>query len=186
MENQRTDPQAFYNFANKDQGLWHAIIGQRITHSKFGNGTIFDIGSGDDIYVWVRFDDPVVSAVRGPTDTIELASRVFEEHITELTLPSDLAEKVLVYEQQKQALAKQRQEEVRRQEEEVLVAKHRRHMAQVGVPYRGMRKRVGENIRKTHCWKCKMPIDNAKFDECITCGWIICDCGACGCGFSAG
>lgn len=186
MENQRADPRAFYEFANKDLVVWRAIIGQRLIHSKFGSGTIFDIGSGDDIYVWIRFDNPVESAVRGLTDTIELASRIFEEHIKELTLPADLADKVLVFEQQKQNLAKQREEEAIRQKEEVLTAKHRRHMAQVGVPYRGMRKRVGENIRKTHCWKCKLPLDNAKFDECIACGWIICDCGACGCGFSAG
>jgi len=38
--------------------------------------------------------------------------------------------------------------------------------------------------RTTHCYDCKKPLDNKLFYECISCKWIICACGACGCGYS--
>lgn len=36
--------------------------------------------------------------------------------------------------------------------------------------------------RITHCWACKRPLDNAFDVECNSCNWIVCACGACGCG----
>lgn len=38
--------------------------------------------------------------------------------------------------------------------------------------------------RHTHCYACRRDIDNLTFYECTRCEWIICLCGACGCGFS--
>lgn len=35
--------------------------------------------------------------------------------------------------------------------------------------------------RVTHCYNCKSHLDNAISPECSACGWIICECGACGC-----
>lgn len=37
--------------------------------------------------------------------------------------------------------------------------------------------------RETHCYSCKGDLDNAEDLECAACGWIICSCGACGCGY---
>lgn len=37
--------------------------------------------------------------------------------------------------------------------------------------------------RITHCYHCKSPLDNAMDAECVACGWIVCTCGACGCGY---
>lgn len=37
--------------------------------------------------------------------------------------------------------------------------------------------------RVTHCYACKKPLDNSIDLECVACGWIICKCGACGCGW---
>lgn len=51
------------------------------------------------------------------------------------------------------------------------------------------RKNLGVSIkpsfkqRETHCYYCTNNIDNTKFLECNSCSWIICPCGACGCGY---
>ena len=37
--------------------------------------------------------------------------------------------------------------------------------------------------RVTHCYSCKTSLDNAMDAECVACGWIVCRCGACGCGY---
>lgn len=37
--------------------------------------------------------------------------------------------------------------------------------------------------RVTHCYRCKSHLDNSITPECSKCGWIICECGACGCFF---
>lgn len=38
--------------------------------------------------------------------------------------------------------------------------------------------------RITHCYSCKSNLDNTIDFECNSCGWIVCSCGACGCGYS--
>lgn len=38
--------------------------------------------------------------------------------------------------------------------------------------------------RVTHCYSCKSSLDNATDAECLACNWIVCFCGACGCGYS--
>lgn len=193
-ERQKISPAMYFAFAGNDRALWCAIIGQRLYHSKFGSGTILGVEQGENVYVRVQFDSLVESAVKGITDTIELASKAFVENITDLTLPADLLEKVQAFEQQRQEEEQRKQEEKQRRQEELeraaqlspeelLISKHRAHVSRVGVPYLGTRRSTGKSIRKTHCWKCTIPIDNITFFECVSCGWIICDCGACGCGF---
>jgi hypothetical protein len=40
--------------------------------------------------------------------------------------------------------------------------------------------------RVTHCFRCKERLDSVNFSVCNACGWICCDCGACGCDFDHG
>jgi hypothetical protein len=39
-------------------------------------------------------------------------------------------------------------------------------------------------VRVTHCYSCHHSLDSRKTEKCTKCGWILCNCGACGCGFS--
>jgi hypothetical protein len=39
--------------------------------------------------------------------------------------------------------------------------------------------------RVTHCYNCTQPLESGLFLECNSCSWLICYCGACGCGFEA-
>jgi len=42
---------------------------------------------------------------------------------------------------------------------------------------------IQKKIRCTHCFSCKTTLNSRDFDVCPDCGWIVCDCGACGCRF---
>jgi hypothetical protein len=35
--------------------------------------------------------------------------------------------------------------------------------------------------RATHCYACKRDLNSVDFHTCERCGWISCECGACGC-----
>jgi len=39
--------------------------------------------------------------------------------------------------------------------------------------------------RSTWCWACKQPLDSRHDLEHVECGWLVCSCGACGCGRAA-
>ncbi len=62
-----------------------------------------------------------------------------------------------------------------------------RHMDLViksGKPYRGLSRPTGGWRRRvTHCYTCHAHLDNSSDVECVSCGWILCHCGACGCGY---
>ena len=38
--------------------------------------------------------------------------------------------------------------------------------------------------RETACWTCRQPLDSDDEMACTFCGWLLCDCGACGCGYA--
>jgi len=47
------------------------------------------------------------------------------------------------------------------------------------VPARVYQEILVKKVRVTHCWRCKQYLDSERFFIYKTCGWIICDCGAC-------
>jgi hypothetical protein len=49
-------------------------------------------------------------------------------------------------------------------------------------PARVVRTNAGHRV--THCYNCQDDLDNEIDFECERCGWIICSCGACGCGYT--
>jgi hypothetical protein len=67
------------------------------------------------------------------------------------------------------------------------IASHREFLERRGIRYEGVRVTTKRRLhRKTHCYSCMRPLDNDIDVECNICGWIICSCGACGCGWSGG
>lgn len=62
-------------------------------------------------------------------------------------------------------------------------AKHAAHLERMGLSNPGVRKSNRPKAHRiAHCWSCKEELDNHRELECAGCGWIICECGACGCG----
>jgi len=41
-----------------------------------------------------------------------------------------------------------------------------------------------QKVRSTHCYSCKKALNSTVDWECTACNWILCTCGACGCGYS--
>jgi len=64
------------------------------------------------------------------------------------------------------------------------IENHKNFLSGKGLPYRGVAQRSGSRThRLTHCYACKDSLDNEIQSECAACKWIICECGACGCGY---
>lgn len=67
---------------------------------------------------------------------------------------------------------------------EFLIECHRMFLEFLRIPYQGVVLTKSNSIRRiTHCYSCKQPLDNAIDIECNACHWILCICGACGCGY---
>lgn len=62
------------------------------------------------------------------------------------------------------------------------IERHREFISQSGVEYVGTTNVGLPNHRVTHCWRCKSHLDNEINVSCAACRWILCACGACGCG----
>lgn len=61
---------------------------------------------------------------------------------------------------------------------------NRKYLTKIGKGHSGTRLRdETKAIRITHCFACKEHLDSSINLECRGCGWILCQCGACGCGF---
>lgn len=63
-----------------------------------------------------------------------------------------------------------------------VVVRHRLRLQRMGKKYAGIREPNQIIARVTHCWSCKRTLTSEGYPECIECGWILCECGACGCG----
>lgn len=62
---------------------------------------------------------------------------------------------------------------------------HLAFLERIGKPYFGYAdSSVKKFNRVTHCYNCQRHLDNSIDIECKACGWIICPCGACGCGWT--
>lgn len=58
------------------------------------------------------------------------------------------------------------------------------HLSRLGIGNSEYRLRAGHlDERTTRCWACKHLLDSRQELEHVLCGWIICSCGACGCGY---
>jgi hypothetical protein len=61
--------------------------------------------------------------------------------------------------------------------------RHKLKLKELGIEYLGVRTATRERPHRiTHCWSCKGHLDNSIDIECVSCGGILCNCGACFCG----
>ena len=65
-----------------------------------------------------------------------------------------------------------------------LSQRHKDRLATLGCGiYQGLQPQ-SHAPRASHCYNCKASVDNSVDQECVTCGWIVCnECAACGCGY---
>ena len=83
--------------------------------------------------------------------------------------------------QYQEARKKKESAEVNRRLE--LAEKHAQYLSSRGLTNDGTRLASSGQLHRTPpCWRCGERLDNSVDIECAACGWIICNCGACGCG----
>jgi hypothetical protein len=64
-----------------------------------------------------------------------------------------------------------------------LEERHKQFLKLREKPFLGTKERSTHlPIRAPKCWSCHAPLDSTINLECVACGWILCACGACGCG----
>lgn len=69
--------------------------------------------------------------------------------------------------------------------EEEVKSKHLTYLKNRNLSAAGTEKRSDASPQRfTHCWRCKSNINSVTLLECCGCGWILCNCGACGCGYT--
>jgi len=68
--------------------------------------------------------------------------------------------------------------------EEKLLRKHKTFIEMLGKEYKGVKPTKKQTQRTTHCYRCKSKLESVINYDCTECGWLICSCGACGCGFN--
>lgn len=63
--------------------------------------------------------------------------------------------------------------------------KHQEYLKSLGIDITTIAVKHNTNIVRciAHCYNCKEHIDNSFHVDCGACGWVICRCGACGCGY---
>ena len=78
----------------------------------------------------------------------------------------------------KQIIPKTEEERIKETER-----RHKKLLHSLGIKYLGISyPHTTKKERATHCYSCKKELNNIIDIECNVCGWIICNCGACGCG----
>jgi hypothetical protein len=60
--------------------------------------------------------------------------------------------------------------------------RHKKYLSDIGHQGAELRESNSPYVREAHCWRCKNAIDSEVNLECSKCSWIVCHCGACGCG----
>lgn len=77
----------------------------------------------------------------------------------------------------------QEQKDIKENRRNEAIAKHMAYVKEHGANYEGIRDGSSRTHRTTHCYECKQPLESSLHVECNSCNWLICYCGACGCGF---
>jgi hypothetical protein len=80
--------------------------------------------------------------------------------------------------------AQQRHDREAKQRRTTIERRHRLFLSRLELEYKGLRSPTRTRSRRVdHCYNCKERVDSAIDPECAACGWIVCYCGACGCGY---
>lgn len=107
--------------------------------------------------------------------TTEFAREEFKKHLSSPVSDNEFVNLVTAYNEfkRKQGLPLKASPDVA----------HANFLLMRGLPEYGVRPREEAKVhRVTKCWNCKEELDNNVDIECTNCNWIICKCGACGCG----
>ena len=133
---------------------------------------------------WLKAEIPYYTH-RHAVDQKHLADEAKKKEAERLATERKDAER-----EEAERLAAEREEVARKEMERLLnrspEERHKERIENLGLEYLGVRPATHSPSRRriTHCYSCNVHLDNSVDSECISCGWILCSCGACGCGYS--
>lgn len=84
--------------------------------------------------------------------------------------------------ERRQRLMQYRNEEAEKKRNKA-IQNHKDYLARHGKEYKGIRLTEFGGRRVTHCYACQKNLDSSIHIQCESCNWLICYCGACGCGY---
>ena len=169
----------FANLAQNNQDILDMVVDCVVIHPKYGQGKITRIVKRDNylpiIYILFNSD---YSELKFNSDSFK------NSEITPINVPKQFID--VIYQRKKEQemqteFAKQEEERKRKAE---AIENHKTFLLNRKIEYKGIRDKSKLNPhRVTCCYICKKRLDNSIDVECSRCGWIICSCGACGCGW---
>lgn len=202
----RINGKDFANLARHDETLWKQLLGARVEHAIHGSGHVTCVEHRINYAPLITLTFGNVQKAWPP--------RSFESGKTEILLESNLEDRVdavfteLAEKEQAALAVAQREaerlaaaqeaarieserwnsltpEEQHREFMEVIAMRHRQRLERLGFVFKGIRPADHSMFhRVSHCYECGEELDNAVDVECRACNWILCGCGACGCGYS--
>lgn len=63
------------------------------------------------------------------------------------------------------------------------IVRHKNYLVKLGISYEGVQPLDVNKHRATNCYACRSHLDSSINLQCAACKWLICECGACGCGY---
>lgn len=147
----------------------------------------------DEVFTDVELDDDQIEFIyhfkKSKLSIIESENMFYENAISKYKEEKRQRAKLFIMDWQNDAPNRARNREaqdLRNQKaiefkKEKTISLHKSRLNNLHLPYRGTSKSTTRS-RAANCWACWSALNNYCDDECCVCGWIICQCGACGCG----
>ena len=153
------------------------LIGFKVTHRTMGTGIVVRVREASPKnYIVVKYDSGSES---------EYGEDIFAGWGDYFTHSSSAALKATrAYFSKSPSTIQSHQHATLAGRDELIQERHRLKVVESGKQYLGVRpaRKVKRN-RVARCYACKSTLDNSINMECSSCGWILCSCGACGCGY---
>lgn len=114
-------------------------------------------------------------------DPKEIALSLLETADKHIKASIEHLEQIRIKEEQKQKLMlEQDKQELERKTRDNFCSLRK----ELNLPEAQLRESKKSRHRVTHCYNCDRYLESGLFLECSICGWLVCSCGACGCGYS--
>jgi len=195
----------FAFLAKDDEKLWDKILGAKVEHVVYGTGRItavqhrpnytplitLDFGavkkewppkSFESGKTRIEVDIPLASQVDAAAAMLAAAERAAVEAARREA--EELAAIKEATRLEAERWARLTPEEQHRERMAALAIRHKERLDRLGLVFKGIRPAASSRFRRvTHCYECHEELDNSVDVECKSCNWILCECGACGCGY---
>jgi hypothetical protein len=196
----------FAVLASQDERLWLDLVGIAVDHSTYGRGRVANVelrpnytplitlAFSEATKVWPpkSFESGKTHFWLNQTLSVQIdnaAAQLAAKELAAAELARREAEELAMQQQAARQEAKRwaslTPQEQHQERMAALAARQKQRLSRLGIAFKGLRPAAASRFRRvTHCYECHQELDNSVDVECVACNWILCECGACGCGYS--